>query len=187
MEDPSSGVSGGIDALVDVGHKTLLLTEIKSMDKDQHKKLEAPLAEHKMRTALYLYLTELSQSPVAERINTKEGSILYVSKSYGFKDLTLKEEGISDAPFSPFKEFKVGRQDALLETPLNRAKALTLWRTMREEGTAQGLPCGICHNGLTKRAQQCSAIGPCFSGSYPGILTWKEGEIQRHPGKPIVA
>ena len=183
--DPDSGVSGGIDGFVDVGEKKLRLLEIKSMDKDQHKTLLAPLAEHKMRTALYLYLVAKSVQSIAQRVNQSKATILYVSKSYGFKDESLAEVGIKDAPFSPFKEFIIERDDTLIKTPLARATALTHWRKLRESGTAVGLPCGICHNGLIKRAQQCTACSVCFSGSYPGTITWMENGEPRHPNKPI--
>ena len=185
--DPESGVSGGIDGFVDVGDKKLRLLEIKSMDKDQHKGLIAPLAEHKLRTSLYLTLAERSHLPESERINQQEATILYVSKSFGFKDESLSEAGIKDAPFSPFKEFAVTRDDSLAETPVAKAKALTYWRKNKESGVSSGgLPCGVCPNGLIKRAQQCTAVGACFSGSYPSTITWLENGKPRHPGKPIV-
>lgn len=184
--DPVSGVSGGIDGFVDVGSTKAKLLEIKSMDKDEHKGLLAPKAEHKFRTALYLKLVSASPKIETDRINPHEASILYVSKSYGFKDESLKAAGIVDAPFSPFKEFLIGRDDALVRTPLNRATAVTLYRKMAGEGVGAGLPCGICVNGLTKRAQQCTAVGPCFSGSFPATITWLEEGVPKHPDKKHV-
>lgn len=184
--DEESGVSGGVDALLDVGEAKLLPVELKSMDKDEHRKLAGPLSEHRIRTGLYLYLIEKCGENWTKRINTKTSKILYVSKSYGFKDTSLSDAGISDSPFSPFKEFSVGRDDKNILVPLQRAKALTKWRKLGEQSPATGLPCGICHNGLTKRAQQCSAVGPCFSGSYPSTLTWTENGVVKHLGKPIV-
>lgn len=185
--DKESGVSGGIDGFLDIGQSKLRLLEIKSMDKDEHRKLVSPLAEHRVRTSLYLSLVAKSDLPHTERINQQEATILYVSKSFGFKDETLKAAGIKDAPFSPFKEFLVSRDDSLYKTPLARAKALTTYRNKMTAGVATGLPCGVCHNGLCKRAQQCSAVGPCFSGNYPSTITWLENGVPRHPGKSVVA
>lgn len=177
-----SGISGGIDGLVDVGATKHRILEIKSIDKDEFKKLAAPLAEHKFRTALYLKLAEESELPESDRVNSQEASILYVSKSFGFKDESLKSAGISDSPFSPFKEFIVGRDDNLVATPVNKAYAYSHWKKNIDDG---GLPCGICHNGLTSRAQKCTAVAVCFSGKYPARYTWMEGGKPRHPEKEL--
>lgn len=178
FEDDSTGVSGGIDMLLDVGQKKLLIVEIKTMAPDEFKTLVAPLAEHKFRTSLYLRLAETSKWSASDRVNTQESKILYVTKSFGFKDETLKAAGIKDAAFSPFKEFTITRNDDILATPLSKAKVLNVWRA-----TKKGMPCGICSNGLTKRAQGCPAVGPCFSGKYQSTLTWYEGGVPKHPGK----
>lgn len=178
-----SGVSGGIDGLVDVGETKVRILELKSIDKDEFKKLAAPLAEHKFRTALYLRLADESGVPEAARINTKQAHIVYVSKSFGFKDESLKDKGISDAPFSPLKEFVVERDDNLVATPVNKAYAYTHWRNNQD---APGLPCGICVNGLTQRAQKCSAVAQCFSGKYQSRYTWLENGDIRHKGKELV-
>lgn len=186
-EDPESGVSGGVDGLLDVGMKSLWMFELKSMDKDEFRKLAAPLAEHRVRTALYLYLMEKSEVQDLRRVNTKQGTVVYVSKSYGFKDDSLKEARISDAPFSAIKEFVVNRDDSLFEYELGKAKALNEWRKGHKDGSMKGLPCGVCHNAFTQRAQHCSAAGPCFSGGHPSIITWKSKKGgPQHPGKPIV-
>lgn len=183
---PTSGVSGGIDGFVDVGQSKAVILEIKSMDKDEHKKLAAPLADHKIRTSLYLRLADETLMKQSDRINTKQAKILYVSKSYGFKDESMKEAGIPDSPFSPFKEFSIDRDDSLTDDVLNRAKALTLWRKLPPDQNP-GLPCGVCINGLTKRAQQCCAVGPCFSGHHPSTITWLHQGKPAHPGKPLIA
>jgi hypothetical protein len=186
VKHPESGVVGSIDAFVDTGEKKHRLLEIKTMDKDMHKKLIAPLAEHRYRTGLYLWLVEHSTLPEKERINTSQAYIIYMSKSYGFKDNSMKEAGITDVPFSPFKEYTIERQDDTIKIPMAKAKVLTRWRGMvKNEGSA-GLPCGICINGLTKRAQSCPAISHCFSGNYLSSLTWLEDGKPRHSGKIVV-
>ncbi len=179
---PKSGISGGLDILLDVALPKLKVTEIKSIDKDYFKELKAPYAEHKFRTSLYLDLAFESEAPEAKRINTNEATIIYVSKSYGFKDESLKEAQISDLAFSPFKEYTITRDTNLISTPVNRAKALKAWR----DDKSLGLPCQICVNGLTKRAQKCTAVAQCFSGSFPAVLTWKEKGIPKHAGKTII-
>lgn len=180
--DDVSGVSGGIDMLLEIGQPKLLIVEIKTMAPDEFKTLVAPLAEHKFRTSLYLKLAESSKWAASDRVNTKQSKILYVTKSFGFKDETLKPAGIKDAAFSPFKEFDIERNDAIIATPMNKAKVLKVWRD-----TKQGMPCGVCANGLTKRAQGCPAISSCFSGKYQSTLTWMESDGKpKHPGKTVV-
>jgi len=179
--DEESGVSGGIDMLLDIGQPKLLITEIKTMTPEDFKTLAAPLVEHKLRTSLYLKLAESSTWAASDRVNTKESKILYVTKSFGFKDETLKAAGIKDAAFSPFKEFTIARNDAMLATSMSKAKVLNVWRQ-----TKQGMPVGVCSNGLCKRAQGCPAVGPCFSGKYQSTLTWYEDGVPKHPGKTAI-
>jgi hypothetical protein len=174
------GVSGSIDIFVDVGEKKLRLVELKSMDKDIHRTLLAPLAEHKFRTNLYLRLIEESGLAEAERINTDVAHILYVSKSFGFADDEAKNAGIPDAGFSPFKEFKIKRDDSLTDTPVNKAKTLLYFKESKK------MPAGVCHNGLCKRAQKCPVVTACFSGSYPASTTWTVEGSPLHPNKEVV-
>lgn len=178
-----SGVSGGLDVMLDVGETKLRIVEVKTIDKDEFKKLLAPLAEHKFRTSLYMRLAEESDDNVAARVNTKEATILYVSKSYGFKDETLKADGISDSPFSPFKEFTVLRDDSLSDVPLAKAEVTTAWR----KDPTIGMPAGICHSALTGRSQKCGCAVACFSGKHPQVVTWLEKGIKRHADKVVVS
>lgn len=179
---PYSGVTGGVDLLVDVGEPKHRILEIKSMDKDQHKALKAPLAEHKARTSLYLKLAEESPIDGSERINTKTAHIIYVSKSFGFADTSMKDAGVSDAPFSPFKEFVIERDDSLTANLLERARMVKLFR----ENAGIGMPCGICANGLEKRAQSCSVVKYCWNGTHPGVVTWPEDGKPKHSGKKVI-
>lgn len=179
---PHTGITGGIDCLVDVNEPKHRILEIKTMDKDEFKKLVAPLAEHKARTSLYLRLADESHLDESSKVNTKEAHIIYVSKSYGFKDESLSEAGIKDSPFSPFKEFVIQRDDSLTENVLIRARVVHLFH----QDKAIGMPCGICTNGLEKRAQQCSAVKACWNGQHPATLSWKENGIIRHQGKKVI-
>lgn len=178
---PKSGISGAIDAIVDVKEPKLRILEIKSIAIDAFRKLEAPLAEHKFRTSLYMRLAGESHLPESERVNSQEANILYVAKSFGVKDESMKEAGISDSAFSPFKEFTIQRDDSLVETPVNKAKVYTFWKH-----TQEGMPCGVCVNGLTKRAQSCSAVSACFSGHHTSTLTWLANQTPAHAGKIVI-
>jgi len=178
----ASGVSGHLDMLVDVGQDKLRVVEVKTMDKDEHKKLVAPLAEHRFRTSLYLRLIEESDHVLAGRINMKKANILYVSKSYGFKDESLKAAGVPDTPFSPFKEFEIDRDDSNSEIPLAKAETVTKWR----EDPSVGLPAGICKNPMCSRAGQCPVASACFSSKHVPVVTWLENGVPRHEGKKLL-
>lgn len=182
FKDHETGISGGLDAIIDVGQPHHLLVEIKSIDKDAFKDLKAPLAEHKFRTALYLELATNSDSPEATKVNTQKAHILYVSKSFGFKDQQVKDSNVKDSAFSPFKEFAVSRNPDLTATSRAKSAVLTAFRS--KEGGA--IPCGVCTNGLTQRAQKCSAVKACFSGKFSATMTWLENGKPRHPGKTLL-
>ena len=190
----TSGITGGIDMFLDVGDTKHRLVEIKSIDKEMFKELQAPLAEHRFRTSLYLRLlaehfvnggpaslVQKAQHIVPDTINVTTAHILYISKGFGLKDATLAQNGIKDSPFSPFKEFIIERDDEATQTSVNKATALRIFRD-----TQTSIPCGVCTNALTKRAQKCSAVSACFSGKYPATITWVDNGNPKHPGKPIV-
>lgn len=158
-----SGVSGGIDLLVDFGASKLELIELKTIDKEEFKKIVMPLAEHKWRTNLYLRLVEESSHPERHRINTKKGRVLYVSKGgYGCMDTQPKEWGLKDGAFSPFKEFIVERDDAETEKKSDIAKMV---KTFRETGL---VPLGVCPTSFCKQAKWCPVSQECFSGKWEG-------------------
>ncbi len=181
FEDPYTSVSGGLDMLAKTQTTKLKILEVKTIAPEKFKELAIPLSEHRARTNLYMSLASKSVLEHSDRVDTKSAIIVYVTKSFGFKDTTLKDLGVKDAGFSPFKEFVIKRDDSLLSTPMARARTLKVWRD-----TQQGMPCGICANGLTKRAQACSAISSCFSGKYQSTLTWPELGNPRHPGKTVI-
>lgn len=185
FEDPETGISGGFDLLLDVGNPKLHLVELKTMAPDTFKKLVAPLAEHRFRTSLYLDLVERSSIPYSNQIDTSKATILYATRSFGFKDDSLKTSGIRDSRFSPFKEFSVVKDPSILAVSRVKAKVVTTYREMLKNGGG-GFPCGVCPNGLCQRAQKCSAVSPCFSGKFMGTMTWKINGAPAHPGKPCV-
>lgn len=162
LQSPISGISGGVDVFLQTGEPLLRITEIKTMAPEEFKKLVAPLAEHKLRTALYLRLAAESDDPWKHRINLQQANVLYVSKGgFGTLDPSLQQLGLKDK-FSPFKEFVVSRDDSLTETLHQRSVRLKQFR----EGL-KGMPVGICPTAFAKRAQACICTAACWSGEYP--------------------
>jgi len=167
FESKECGASCGVDILVDTGEAKLRVVEVKTIDKDYFKskdgktELLAPMAEHKLRTTLYLRIIADSDHPKAGFINTQEAFVLYKSKGYGCKDTSLSENGVHDAPFSPFKEFTVCRDDNLTDTEWVRALVI---KKARENGT---MPSGKCTTAFCDGAKGCPVAKACFSGKYP--------------------
>ena len=152
------GISGHIDYIADLNMQKHIIVEIKSMDKDQYADLVAPLAEHRIRTSLYLKIIESSDSPYKDHIDLTHARILYVSKGYGKKD--------DDGKFTPFKEYIIKRNDDAIQSYLDKAVAMVAF-------TEKGLiPCGVCKNAFDKRMKSCGAATHCFGQSYPAGATW---------------
>jgi CRISPR/Cas system-associated exonuclease Cas4 (RecB family) len=143
-------------------HSKLYIVEIKSIDKDKFKPLVAPLAEHRLRTSLYLRSISMSDHPHRDRINTKKGIIFYVSKGYGIKDTTLKENGIPDMPFTPFKEFVIDRDDESTQYLIDRAIVLDDFR----RGSGK-VPLPIYPTAMNTRCKSCQFLKICWSGKIP--------------------
>lgn len=147
------GYTGSIDVLLDLGQPKLVPCEIKSMDKDQFATLAAPLAEHRLRSVLYLQLIRDANEPIAQHIDGDEFRILYVSKGYGKK---TKEAGT----ITPFKEYTVDRKGGLIDKYLSLAKSV---KRYHDEGV---MPEGICPNSFHKRVKKCSCPKECWAGKY---------------------
>ena len=157
-----SGVSGSIDLVVDIGAPKLKAVELKAVSATDFKDLVAPLAEAKWRTNLYLRLIDESGEPHAKLIDTDIALVFYVAKGgWGQKDPKIKEWGIQDGGFSPFKEYPIKRDDTKTETSVSRARAVTLHR--RGKGP---IPEGICPNKLSTRAGKCTVAPECFGKLY---------------------
>ena len=75
-----TGASCGIDVLVDLGLPKLRIVEIKTMLKDDFKNLIAPIAEHKVRTSMYLQIVADTEAPWAQYVDTEAAHILYMCK-----------------------------------------------------------------------------------------------------------
>ena len=159
-----TGATGSIDAIIDVGKNKLRVVEIKIMSTSLFKPLVAPLAEHKLRTALYLRLIHQSTHAHKLDINTDEASILYVLRGYGFKD--------ENGDISPMKEYIVKRDDALVDRELAKAHALT-WARGQDEVV---YPVGVCSHVMADRAGSCPVAQECFSGKRKATVHWDETE-----------
>ena len=146
-------VSGSIDLIVDLKLQKLVITEIKSMDKDQFSDLIAPLAEHRIRTCLYLKIIESSDVKWKDNIDLEHARIIYVTKGYGKKTETGK--------FSPFKEYVVNRNDASIQGYLDKAVNL---KAFTDKGI---VPCGVCKNSFDPRMKSCTVAPECFGQLYP--------------------
>lgn len=159
-----SGLSCGVDLLVPTLDSGYRIVELKSIKDEEFKKLEAPLAEHKWRTNLYMRIVQDSSGKRKHKIITDEATVLYVSKGgYGCKDRFLNKEGITDGPFSPFKEFKVKRDDKETNTKWFHSKMLKEYRDGKRKMVK-----GICRTNMCNRAQTCPVAKECFSKDYIG-------------------
>lgn len=158
-----SGISGGMDLLVQLpGRDLLVLVEVKGLRRDDFRKLVAPLAEHRVRTRLYLRAIAEAQDPAALLVDSEEARLLYVCKGgWGEKDVEVLRWGDSQG-WSPFKEFVVERDDESCEVYHRKAKAVTDFR----RGTT-GMPEGICPTQFAPRAKGCPVVHQCFGGHYP--------------------
>lgn len=154
---PIYDASCGVDMML-WRNETLTPVEIKTIDKDYFKALEAPFSEHRRRTQFYLDL--LSHSTWMDfdvKVNTDEAILLYCCKGFGFGDNYAGRQGVSDAKFSPFKEFIVKRGDPKLLKPIyNKALAV---KDYKETGI---LPPRICPTFGCSRAKKCTVRDACF-------------------------
>lgn len=169
-DSPDTGISFGIDLVADMGGRGYEVVELKSMLSREWEKLKAPLAEHDWRTNLYLRLVEECRGLRLDfdRIRTDKGWVLYYDKGgYGKKDDAVRAYDFSDWGYSPFKEFRVTRDDERTQLRVNRA--ITAKR-FKDEGV---IPEGICEKALSKRAQECEVSVACFSGNWEaGTQAW---------------
>lgn len=166
--DPESGIGGGIDALIKTKSPKLRLTEVKTIDKDYFKDLKAPMAEHRLRTNLYMRLVDLDGRAITKKVNTKIAHVLYICKGFGIKDTDITQhKTVKDNAFSPFKEYTVQRDDSETDELLDKAKLVTQHR----KGTG-GMPCGVCKSSFDKRAKSCPVIKECWSGQFPSQTKW---------------
>ncbi len=150
--------SCGLDFLLWRNEK-LQVVEVKSIDKDYFRDLKAPMSEHRHRTQFYLDL--LSQSTWMDYdvdLNLDTAILLYVCKGFGFADNFEGRKGVSDAKFSPFKEYTIKRGNPKdMNHIYNRALAV---KEFKETGH---IPSRICPTITCTRAKKCSCKKTCFT------------------------
>lgn len=158
---PKYNFSGSVDFIfAPTPNPPFKLIEVKTIVKDDFKKLVAPLAEHRLRTTLYLELARYDKKR-SKFLNDDEASILYICKGYGVKDNSLVDMGIKDGGFSPFKEFTIKRNFELVAPIIEKARQV--WDFNNNGGP---LPERICPTSFCKRAKYCNLRKACWTGEY---------------------
>ncbi len=165
-----SGVSCGLDLLVTGLGPKFKIVEIKTMQKEDFKKLVAPLAEHRLRTNLYMRIVAESNDEDRAQIDTTEAVVLYVEKGgFGAKDEEVLKWKLGDGGFSPFREYVVKRDDVETTAILSHSAGPIAYRKAMEEKT---VPSGCCVHQHTAQAKGCPVVAQCFSGNFPVGKAW---------------
>ncbi|NIT54898.1 MAG: hypothetical protein GWN00_01220 [Aliifodinibius sp.] len=156
FENSEYGVTGSVD-FIDAGYSPRYrMTEVKTIVKDDFKKLSMPLAEHRLRTQIYLELIAKSSDHRTSRLHAGKASVLYICKGYGVSDPTIKEYGIQDQQFSPFKEYVVERNTEAVKPYLEKAREVVLFQQKKQK-----LPEPMCPNDYCSRAKKCCVVKYC--------------------------
>lgn len=162
-------ISCGVDAFAKLSgaHNQLTPIEIKTIDKEEFKKLAMPLAEHRTRMKLYLKIMAESTDKDIPIIDLSRGVLLYVSKGgYGVQDEAVKTWKLGDIGFSPFKEYTITRDDDALAE--DEGRVMEYHKAMENKT----FPDRICPTPSDGRAYKCVCKAECFSGNYPVGATW---------------
>ena len=153
-----TGLSGGIDGIVDLGLSKFRVFESKIMgNNNKNKKLGdfdallATKAEHRIRTRLYLKLIAESDVPHKHEIDTNKAHIVYLLRGHGVQD--------EKKQISPIKEFIVERDDSEIQPYIDLAMQLADF-----DKTGVLPPHKICSTMDCSRAMGCSVSKLCFSG-----------------------
>lgn len=176
ITSPMTGISCGIDLVLEMpGQAKHKMVEIKSMDKDVFKTLQAPLAEHGVRTKLYMRsAAELADCTdnafnFVKMLDTESAFILYTTKGgYGTACDEVANWNFWDSAYSPFKDYLVQRDDKSLEPYIAKAVEYKVWYDNFKAGTALPIPGRICTSSIDKRSKQCSSQTPCWTQK-PGV------------------
>mgnify|MGYP000846838681 CR=1 FL=1 len=142
-----------VDLIVDFNVGKHMAIELKIIAPDMFADLKAPLAEHRVRTNLYLHLIRTSTSPVKERMNLDRAKILYISRGHGKKHGT---KGV----VLPFLEFDVKYEPQSLKPYLEKAQAVKIYRDTKK------IPKGVCATSFVGRVKSCGVVKSCWSGKY---------------------
>jgi hypothetical protein len=140
IKDEELRLSGSIDLLLQED-KAFVITELKSMKKDQWEELQRPVPEHLIQVLFYWYLMQKAGRPLHDKV-----SILYAVKDYVFK--------------SPYKEFVIQPSSQLyrLDDYLEEARVLT--DAIHKRGP---LPARVsCPSQDSPAAKKCQFREVCF-------------------------
>lgn len=157
-----TGISCGIDILLNRDGKRLDIVELKTMDKEAFADLKAPLVEHRLRTQLYLRCA--AEDPaLKDRVNTDRASLLYVTKGgWGVKTGADENWPFKDGGFSPFREYPIARDDAAVEPFAEFGRQVMRYLA---DGT------------VPKRVENCVSPGCARAGECPVAQhCWKAGD-----------
>jgi DNA-directed RNA polymerase subunit RPC12/RpoP len=157
-----TGASCGIDVLVSGMSAKLRVVEIKSIQKDDFKKLVGPLAEHRLRTNLYLRIVAESADEDRHKIDLQTAHVLYVVKGgWGEQVAEVKNWKFGDQGWTPFKDYEVKRDDEATDAVYHRALE---YRQAMEQ---KKIPAGICSSMHDAQAKACPVSAQCFGGKFP--------------------
>lgn len=159
----ASKLSCGVDVLAYGLGPKFQIVEVKSCQNEDFKKMAGPLAEHKLRTNLYMRIVSESNDPARHRIDLETARVVYIAKGgYGCKDEEVTSWGIpGEQGYSPLKEFVItrddGETDAVVKGPVQFQQALD----------TRLIPAGVCVSCYDKRAKACKMHHHCYSGGFP--------------------
>ncbi len=168
FRSPISGVMGSLDLVIDLNFGKGIPVEVKTIEKDEFKKLPAPKIEHRYQLLSYLrLLREVGEVDpwVKGEIETGFGYVLYICKGFGHY-FPKKDGGVGER-YSPFSEFPVtyeGNPAKDVDEMYNRAASYWAYRNA-DQSEPGPLPPRIfnCTNSQCKRAEHCVARGTCWS------------------------
>lgn len=153
FKDLVSGGTGGVDMFIELQPDRFTAVELKIMATEKFNDLVAPLAEHRLRTQLYLELIKHSDHPQKSVIRPDLAKVFYVSRGHGKK---TDPYGVV-----PFKEFDI-LPDAEAVRPYRiDAVKIKYWE---ETGV---LPPRVCDFEICKQAQSCPVVTECFNKEKP--------------------
>jgi len=159
-----TGIGCGIDCFARTNGDRFKLVEVKSIDKEEFKKLLMPIAEHRQRTNLYLRIVADSGHPFADKVDLDSAIVLYVSKGgFGCLDKEVEAYDFPDDKYSPFKEYAVARKDEDTDDLWIKAGLYHRFRTWVDHP----MPAGVCDNAQCERAKKCPVSSACFAADAP--------------------
>ena len=135
-------ISGNPD-LIFIDDNTMTIIEIKSINKKDFDKLEAPVMNHAIQSSRYVYLLRR----LGFKVNT-ESKVIYVCKDYLF--------GV------PYKEYSIDtslpRYKLPFDEEIEQLLKFNSYRTTNEIPKRE-----LCNSALSPMAKKCPSCNSCFS------------------------